>query len=159
MGGESKKQVAKSPFLEKLKKRGYEVLYMVDPIDEYAVQQLKEYDGKKLVCCTKEGLQLDQTEEEKASFEETKAKFENLCRTMKDVLGDRVEKVVVSDQLVVHFSHRRIRLVRKHGKNHEGASLERQLHVRVHAIEENHGNQPGQRHHQILARPHRVRQG
>ncbi len=73
---------------------------MVDPIDEYAVQQLKEYDGKKLVCCTKEGLQLDQTEEEKASFEETKAKFENLCRTMKDVLGDRVEKVVVSDQLV-----------------------------------------------------------
>merc|ERR1712171_6136 len=52
------------------------------------------------VCCTKEGLQLDQTEEEKASFEETKAKFENLCRTMKDVLGDRVEKVVVSDRLV-----------------------------------------------------------
>merc|ERR1712065_110155 len=98
--GESKMAVENSPFLEKLKKRGYEVLYMVDPIDEYAVQQLKEYDGKKLVCCTKEGLQLDQTEEEKASFEETKAKFENLCRTMKDVLGDRVEKVVVSDQLV-----------------------------------------------------------
>ena len=73
---------------------------MVDPIDEYAVQQLKEYDGKKLVCCTKEGLQLEQTEEEKASLEETKAKFENLCRTMKDVLGDRVEKVVVSDQSV-----------------------------------------------------------
>ena len=76
------------------------MLYMVDPIDEYAVQQLKEYDGKKLVCCTKEGLALDQTEEEKASFEETKAKYENLCRTMKDVLGDRVEKVVVSSQLV-----------------------------------------------------------
>jgi len=98
--GENLAAVKASPFIEKLKKRGYEVLYMVDPIDEYAVQQLKEYDGKKLVCCTKEGLQLDQTEEEKASFEETKAKFENLCRTMKDVLGDRVEKVVVSDQLV-----------------------------------------------------------
>merc|ERR1711991_721656 len=98
--GESRKAVENSPFIEKLKKRGYEVLFMVDPIDEYAIQQLKEYDGKKLVCCTKEGLQLDQTEEEKASFEETKAKFENLCRTMKDVLGDRVEKVVVSDQLV-----------------------------------------------------------
>merc|ERR1712025_1456796 len=98
--GESKKSVESAPFIEQLKKRGLEVLYMVDPIDEYAVQQLKEYDGKKLVCCTKEGLQLDQTEEEKASFEETKAKFENLCRTMKDVLGDRVEKVVVSDQLV-----------------------------------------------------------
>merc|ERR1711871_1324906 len=98
--GESKKAVENSPFIEKLKKRGYEVLFMTDPIDEYAVQQLKECDGHKLVCCTKEGLQLDQTEEEKASFEETKAKFENLCRTMKDVLGDRVEKVVVSDQLV-----------------------------------------------------------
>ena len=98
--GENLAAVKASPFIEKLKKRGYEVLYMVDPIDEVAVQQLKEYDGKKLVCCTKEGLQLDQTEEEKASFEETKAKFENLCRTMKDVLGDRVEKVVASDQLV-----------------------------------------------------------
>merc|ERR1711966_130040 len=98
--GENLNAVKASPFIEKLKKCGYEVLYMVDPIDEYAVQQLKEYDGKKLVCCTKEGLQLEQTEEEKASLEETKAKFENLCRTMKDVLGDRVEKVVVSDQLV-----------------------------------------------------------
>lgn len=98
--GENLAAVKASPFIEKLKKRGFEVLYMVDPIDEYAVQQLKEYDGKKLVCCTKEGLALDQTEEEKASFEETKAKYENLCRTMKDVLGDRVEKVVVSSQLV-----------------------------------------------------------
>ena len=76
--GENLNAVKASPFIEKLKKRGYEVLYMVDPIDEYAVQQLKEYDGKKLVCCTKEGLQLEQTEEEKASLEETKAKFENL---------------------------------------------------------------------------------
>merc|ERR1711880_21421 len=95
--GESRKAVENSPFIEKLKKRGLEVLFMVDPIDEYAVQQLKEYDGKKLVCCTKEGLQLDETEEEKAKKEEVKAQYEALCRTMKDVLGDRVEKVVVSD--------------------------------------------------------------
>merc|ERR1711966_248442 len=98
--GETKAAVEASPFIEQLKKRGLEVLYMPDPIDEYAVQQLKEYDGKKLVCCTKEGLQLEQTEEEKASLEETKAKFENLCRTMKDVLGDKVEKVLVSDRVV-----------------------------------------------------------
>merc|ERR1719352_658080 len=54
--GESKAQVESAPFLEQLKKRGYEVLFMVDPIDEYSVQQLKEYDGKKLAAVTKEGL-------------------------------------------------------------------------------------------------------
>merc|ERR1712220_45673 len=97
--GESKMAVENSPFLEKLKKRGLEVLFMVDPIDEYAVQQLKEYDGKKLVCCTKEGLKLDETEDEKKK-EEVKAQFEGLCRLMKDILGDKVEKVVVSDRIV-----------------------------------------------------------
>merc|ERR1712176_754666 len=98
--GESKMAVENSPFLERLKKRGLEVLFMVDPIDEYAVQQLKEYDGKKLVCCTKEGLQLDDSEEEKKKKEEVKAQFEPLCRVMKDILGDKVEKVIVSDRIV-----------------------------------------------------------
>merc|ERR1712173_456101 len=63
--GESKAAVATSPFLEGLKQRGYEVLYLVDPIDEYMVQQMKEYEGKKLVSCTKEGLDLEDTEVEK----------------------------------------------------------------------------------------------
>lgn len=98
--GESKKAVENSPFLEKLKRRGYEVLYMVDAIDEYAVGQLKEYDGKKLVSATKEGLVLEETEEEKKKKEEKKAQFETLCKTMKDILGDKVEKVVVSDRIV-----------------------------------------------------------
>merc|ERR1712046_521436 len=98
--GESRKAVESSPFLEKLKKKGLEVLFMVDPIDEYAVQQLKEYDGKKLVSCTKEGLQLEDTEEGKAKAEEQKAQYEGLCRLMKDILGDKVEKVLVSDRIV-----------------------------------------------------------
>ncbi|DBA94305.1 hypothetical protein WJX77_004141 [Trebouxia sp. C0004] len=98
--GESRKAVEHSPFIEKLRKRSLEVLYMVDPIDEYAVQQLKEYDGKKLVCVTKEGLQLDETDEEKKKKEETKAQFEGLCTLMKDILTEKVEKVIVSDRIV-----------------------------------------------------------
>ena len=98
--GESRKAVENSPFLEKLKKRGYEVLFMVDAIDEYAVGQLKEYDGKKLVSATKEGLNLEDSEEEKKRKEERKAAFESLCKTMKEILGERVEKVVVSDRIV-----------------------------------------------------------
>jgi len=97
--GESKASVANSPFIEALKKRGYEVLYLVDPIDEYMVQQLKEYDGKKLKSVTKEGLDLEETEDEKKKREEEKARFEALCKLMKDVLGDKVEKVVVSNRI------------------------------------------------------------
>jgi molecular chaperone HtpG len=97
--GESRQAVAQSPFLEGLRKRGYEVLYLVDPIDEYMVQQLKEYDGKKLLSCTKEGLDLEDTEEEKKKQEEEKARFEPLCKLMKDVLGDKVEKVVVGTRI------------------------------------------------------------
>jgi molecular chaperone HtpG len=65
-----------------------------------AVQQLKEYDGKKLVSATKEGLKLDETEEEKKKKEETKAQFEPLCKVIKEILGDKVEKVQVSDRIV-----------------------------------------------------------
>merc|ERR1711871_162699 len=97
--GESKKAVESSPFLEKLKKRGFECLFLVDPIDEYAVQQLKEYDGKKLVSATKEGMQIDETDEEKKAFEEEKAKTESLCKLIKTVLDDKVEKVVLSARL------------------------------------------------------------
>jgi len=97
--GESRKAVEKSPFLEKLKKKGYEVLFMVDPIDEYAVQQLKEFDGKKLLCATKDGVNMGSTEEEKAEFEKAKEACKDLLVQMKDVLGDKVEKVAVSARL------------------------------------------------------------
>ncbi|VAI18370.1 unnamed protein product [Triticum turgidum subsp. durum] len=91
--GESKKAVENSPFLEKLKKKGYEVIYMVDAIDEYAIGQLKEFEGKKLVSATKEGLKLDESEDEKKKQEELKEKFEGLCNVIKEVLGDKVEKI------------------------------------------------------------------
>merc|ERR1719161_3246860 len=77
--GESKKAVENSPFVEKLRKRGFEVIYMIDPIDEYCVGQLKEYEGHKLVCITKEGLKLDGSEEDAKRKEELKATFDTLC--------------------------------------------------------------------------------
>jgi len=98
--GESKEVVSTSSFVERLKKRGFEVVYMTEPIDEYVVQQLKEYDGKNLVSITKEGLELPEDEEEKKKSEADKAKFEGLCKVMKDILDKKIEKVVVSNRLV-----------------------------------------------------------
>merc|ERR1712099_9071 len=96
--GESVAAVSSSPFLESLRKKGLEVIYMVDPIDESAVQQLKEFDGKKLKSVSKEGLDVDD-EDEKKKIEELKAEFEPLTKLMKEVLGDKVEKVVVSSRM------------------------------------------------------------
>jgi len=98
--GESREIVENSPFLEALKKRDLEVLFMTDPIDEYAVQQLKDFDGKKLVCITKEGLDLGLDDDEKKKFEETKAQFDGLTKKIKEILGDKVEKVEVSNAMV-----------------------------------------------------------
>lgn len=93
--GESIQAVSNAPFLEKLKDKNIEVIYMTDPIDEYAVQQIKEFDGKKLRCCTKEGLDIDdeKDEEEEKRFEQVKQEMEPLCKTIKEVLHDKVEKV------------------------------------------------------------------
>jgi molecular chaperone HtpG len=98
--GENKAQVESSPHLEALLKKGFEVLYMTEPIDEYAVQQLKEFEDHKLVCASKEGLELEETEEEKAALTAAKADNAKLCKVIKDVLGDKVEKVEVSSRLV-----------------------------------------------------------
>jgi len=97
--GENRQAVEKSPFVEVLKKKGYEVLLMTDPIDEYSVSQLKEYDGKKLVCITKEGLELDEDEDEKKKREEEAKQFDDLCKQIKEILGDKVEKVLVSNRI------------------------------------------------------------
>merc|ERR1712048_670287 len=87
--GESKAAVENSPFLEQLKKRDLEVIYLTDPIDEYAIQQLKDYQGKTMACATKEGLDLGLSEEEKKAAEEEKASYEELCKKVKDILGKK----------------------------------------------------------------------
>merc|ERR1711931_109478 len=98
--GESKEVVSSSSFVEMLKKRGLEVVYMTEPIDEYVVQQLKEFEGKNLVSVTKEGLELPEDEEEKNKREENVKKLEGLRKVMKDILDKKVEKVTVSTRLV-----------------------------------------------------------
>ncbi|KIK59819.1 hypothetical protein GYMLUDRAFT_74273 [Collybiopsis luxurians FD-317 M1] len=97
--GESLAATRDSPFLEVLKKKGFEVLLLVDPIDEYAITQLKEFDGKKLICVSKEGLELEETEEEKKAREAEVTAFGELCTVVKDALGDKVEKVVISNRI------------------------------------------------------------
>eukprot|EP01003_Olkasia_polycarbonata_P008116 NODE_98_length_1553_cov_3776.841755_g72_i0.p1 GENE.NODE_98_length_1553_cov_3776.841755_g72_i0~~NODE_98_length_1553_cov_3776.841755_g72_i0.p1 ORF type:complete len:418 (+),score=186.57 NODE_98_length_1553_cov_3776.841755_g72_i0:29-1255(+) len=98
--GENVKQLEASPFIEGCKKRGYEVLFMTDPIDEYAMQQLKDFEDKKFVCVTKEGLKFDETDDDKKKKEAEKEAFETLCKQIKEILGDKVEKVLLSDRVV-----------------------------------------------------------
>uniref|UniRef100_A0A8C2M5J6 Histidine kinase/HSP90-like ATPase domain-containing protein n=2 Tax=Cricetulus griseus TaxID=10029 RepID=A0A8C2M5J6_CRIGR len=85
--GESKEQVANSAFVERVRKRGFEAVYMTEPIDH-------------LVSVTKQGLELPEDEEKKKKMEESKAKFENLCKLMKEILDKKVEKVTISKRRV-----------------------------------------------------------
>merc|ERR1711963_119516 len=96
--GESLAAVTASPFIEGLKKKGLEVLYLIDPIDEYVIQQLKDFEEKKLKNCSKEGLDLEDDEDAKKKLEEQKA-FEGLCTLVKEVLSDKVEKVLVGTRM------------------------------------------------------------
>jgi len=96
---ESVKAINNSPFLEKLKSKNYEVIYMCDPLDEYVTQQVKEYRDKKLVCITKENIELSLNDSEKEKFESSKVEFKSVCDFFKSTLSDEVEKVIVSNKL------------------------------------------------------------
>ena len=96
ISGESVRSVINSPFLERLKSNGYDVLLHIDPLDEYVSQQLKEYDGKKMVNASSKALSMDESDEEKA----LKIQYEPLCKKMKELLGDSVNNVVASTRIV-----------------------------------------------------------
>ena len=92
LAGESLASVRNSPFLEVLKK-GFETLQLVDPIDEHAITWLKEFNGKKLVRVSKEGLELDDTEDKKKAHGDRAKEFKDLCKAIKDVFGNKGEVV------------------------------------------------------------------
>ena len=97
--GESLDSLRQSSFVQGITKKGFEVLLMNEPIDEYTLQQLTEYDGKKLVSITKEGFELPETSDEKKSFEELKLDYKYTCSQIQSLLKDRCEKVVLSNRL------------------------------------------------------------
>merc|ERR1711907_357315 len=98
--GDDLETVKKSPFLEKLLRKGYEVLYCTDAVDEYLFQQLTEFEGHKMMSATKEGMKMDESDDEKALQEQIEEDYEDLTTWMNDNLGNQVEKVVVSNRLV-----------------------------------------------------------
>jgi len=96
---ESVKSIIDSPFLERLKSKNYEVVFMCDPLDEYITQQVKDYKDKKLVCVTKENLEINESEDDKQKFEKAKEDYKAVCDFIKSTLSDEVEKVIVSNKL------------------------------------------------------------
>jgi len=100
ISGENTEIIKKSPFLEKLNKKGYSVLLLTDAIDEYVVQLLKEFDGKKLIDVSKGNLDINLTEDEKKNKEELDNDYDEMCKNIKDILGNRIEKVILSQKIV-----------------------------------------------------------
>ncbi len=98
--GENRKVLENSPHMEQLKKRNLEVLFMTDPIDEYTLMKLKEFDGKKLIAITSDNLEFKHTDEEKAEISLNEKKFSDLCSKIKELLGDKVIDVKLSNRVV-----------------------------------------------------------
>ncbi|XP_035283222.1 endoplasmin [Anguilla anguilla] len=100
MAGTSRKEAESSPFVEKLLKKGYEVIYLTEPVDEYCIQALPEFDGKRFQNVAKEGVKFDESEKGKERRETQEKEFEPLTNWMKDkALKDQIEKAVLSQRL------------------------------------------------------------
>jgi len=100
VAGSSRDEVETSPFVEKLLKRGYEVLFLIEAVDEYCIQSLPEFDGKKFQNVAKEGLKLEESDAAKERKENMKTEFEPLLTWLKDeALSGKIEKAVLSDRL------------------------------------------------------------
>lgn len=101
MTGTARAECERSPFVEKLLKKGYEVLYLVDPIDEYTVQNLPEFEGKKFQNAAKENLNLQDSEKAKETMEVLGREFDLMLNWLKDtVLTSGVDKAILSTRLV-----------------------------------------------------------
>ncbi|XP_070559770.1 endoplasmin-like [Ptychodera flava] len=100
MAGTSRKEVENSPFVERLLKKGYEVLYLTEPVDEYCIQSLPEFEGKKFQNVAKEGLKMDESDKAKERREETEKEYEPLMKWLKDTpLKDKIKEAVISNRL------------------------------------------------------------
>merc|ERR1711966_516090 len=99
ISGETKEAVEKSPYLERLQKKGYEVLYYIDPIDEYVMPQLTEFKGFQFAGANKENLKLDDDDKEEKTLVKMGELYKPVTDWFKETLGSRVEKAVVSNRL------------------------------------------------------------
>jgi hypothetical protein len=100
ISGEDKEALMKSPSVEKLLSMDYEIVFMTDAVDEYTVQHLTEFEGKRLINASREGLKLEEGDKEKKRDDAYKETFKPLLDYTKDVLGRKVEKVMISKHLV-----------------------------------------------------------
>lgn len=100
IAGANRAEVEKSPFVERLLAKGYEVLYLVEAVDEYCISALPEFDGKKFQNVAKEGFKLNESEKSKNKFEELKSAFEPLVKWLNEVaLKDKILRAQVSERL------------------------------------------------------------
>jgi len=143
ISGSSMDAVKNSAFMERMRAKNLEVIFLTDPIDEYAIQNLTEFDGKKLQSITKENLKFgDEEEVDKKRAELYTENFKPLTDWMKTVYGDKIEKITVQPcgGHPVLASNLPIRLLRQHGAHHAKPGLCRHQAHPVFGKQEDHGN-------------------